>query len=394
MRRYLPVFGVILAFFTILGVIAHSLFEVYPRSRQILPSKQALANEYLALDRWLEKTGHPVRVADSGGTALVKKAGESTVFIQASRFDWTPDTFYELEPWVRRGGILVISLDSSWEEAAVFLRSLGVEEGEGGVSGELNPGTGGRLSRDVLGGIPAFDLRIRFSPKEGMEFIGDVNGVIRLVMVPLGEGSVTVLGIPYFMRSQELEKPPNARLSWELTGAGDRENRGVLFIRARKEEVLSGEREPGLFEKISRRGKGIPLAVSLLVVLAVWFWMLIPGFGRPGKDGGESAKPIEERFLAEARFLKKYHALGGYLDVYIREIEAKLRQRRGLGYVPEPQIPGACSGEGLVRRVFQACDQTGLDLRLVEKALCHGPRVNYPDFVKYRIIMETILERL
>jgi hypothetical protein len=385
MRRYAVVFGIVPAILTILGAAAFSLFEVYPRPRYSPPSEEALANEYLALERWLEKTGHPVRVAGPGGPALIKEAAETTVIIQASCFDWSEGGLYE-PGWFKGGGALIISLDVSWEEVFGSLRPLGVESGDKDFSGTgAYPEPGGEF--------PAFDPRISFSPKEGAETMADADGIIRLVTVPLGEGSVTVLGIPYFMWSSALGEPQNARLAWELTGARDRENRGVLFIRSRPDtgEAGSREREPGFFEKIARRGHIIPLALSLLVLIAVRSWMLIPGFGRPVKDEGGSAKPIEERFLAEARFLKKYHALGGYLDVYIREIIARLRRREGR--IPEaPDRPG--EEEGLVPRILRACDQTGLDPRMVERAIRHGPRVSRRDFVKYRIIMETILERL
>jgi hypothetical protein len=144
----------------------------------------------------------------------------------------------------------------------------------------------------------------------------DEKGVIRLVTVPVGAGQVTVTGRPWFMYSHNLDEEQNARLSWELMGAAGGD---VLFIR----ELV--EVAPSFWGRIVERGSLLPLIVSLLLLLTVGFWMLIPVFGVLRENAPQPGKPIRERFLAEGCFLRKYGALATYYKVYIREIQRGAR---------------------------------------------------------------------
>jgi hypothetical protein len=372
MRKYLPAFCAAAAILIILGVTAYFFFEVYPRKRYDPPSGEARSNDYLALDRWLTRTGHPVRIGLSGDSALIKAADERTVFVQASLFDWS-GVSGELEPWIRGGGALVISLDTPWDEDnSAFLNALG-------ISGADKPG-GPSAPEEPAPPEPRFDRRVAFT------VTGEVKnnpaaavmtgaGAIRLVTVPLGEGSVTVTGIPYFMKSVNLDEEQNARLAWELTGGRDRDKRGIFFIRG---APAAADGPEGFLEKLARQGHILALAVSILVITAAGFWMVIPRFGVIEKDGDPAAKPIRERFLAEARFLGKYHALGSYLDVYVHELTAEIRRREG-----------DISDEELIARIREIPG-----LRDLDRVLRGGQRISRRDFVKYRKAIETIRERL
>jgi hypothetical protein len=127
------------------------------------------------------------------------------------------------------------------------------------------------------------------------------------------------------MYNDNLESEENARLAWRLTAAktGDKnegEYPGVLFIRGRRAAK-------DLFGKLAERGNPLPLIVSVLALVSIGFWMVIPGFGVLRFEEERRTRPIRDRFRAEARFLKKYHALDSYLEVYLREIKNKCRDR-------------------------------------------------------------------
>jgi hypothetical protein len=68
-----------------------------------------------------------------------------------------------------------------------------------------------------------------------------------------------------------------------------------------------------------KRGNFLPVIVSALLLIVIGFWMVIPVFGLVIYEKKKSARPIRERFLAEAGFLKKYKSLYYYLDTYRRE---------------------------------------------------------------------------
>ncbi|MDR1373952.1 MAG: hypothetical protein LBJ24_03175 [Treponema sp.] len=380
MRRYLAVFGVIAGVLTILGLAAYAFFEVYPRSKYLFPSKEALYNEYLALDRWLNQTGHPVRVESGIQASSLTEAGEGVVFMQFSFLD--KKLLPELETLTAPGTSLIVSLDESWDgETDAFLRSLGFEGTFGPEAVEKNRA----VPRKHSAAGPVFDQQVRFIPlgdppdREDTLTLADENGIIRLVTVPWASGSITLTGIPYFMLSVNLGNEVNARLAWELTGGRDRENRGVLFFRENWRTPLDREEEKGFFAALFSRGRAVPLALSILVLTALGFWMVIPRFGVTGQEDRSAAKPIRERFLAEARFLEKHHALGAYLDVYIQEIRVKLRRREG-DFDEADLVP-------LVRKTCGLGDEA-------EEIIHHKERVGIREFIQYREIIDTILERL
>jgi hypothetical protein len=142
------------------------------------------------------------------------------------------------------------------------------------------------------------------------------------------------------MQNLYIDRELNARLAWELTGGGDRENRGLLFVRGRR--IVRG-----LWGNLVERGNLLCLVLPFLALTAIGFWMLIPAFGRVRKDAEPPGKPLRERFLAEARFLKKYRGLDLYVGIYIHELRSRLRRR---GYDDEeiarllPAKPGPGRG--------------------------------------------------
>jgi hypothetical protein len=142
---------------------------------------------------------------------------------------------------------------------------------------------------------------------------------IRLIRMPLGQGSLTVTGSCYFMYNYNLDIDADARLSWELTGASlGAERPGMLFVRGRQ---AAG----GLFAALRERGNLLPPLVSIAVLVLVGFWTVIPGFGPRREEEAVDRAAITGRFTAEARFLHRYGAYGAYLEAYLQE----LRRRSG-----------------------------------------------------------------
>ena len=396
MRRYLVITGIIAASATILGIIGFLLFEVYPVSRYVPPSREALENEYLALDRWLTQTGHPVRIKKTGTAAGLRGAAEKTALIEAASFDWSGGAAAELEAWVRGGRFLVVFLDGSGDtgERTLFFDALGITAAYGVLPNYHEGSREDGHEKVTLDGSAVFALNEPEIPP-GAVILRDRGDNTRLITIPLGEGSVTLTGVPYFMYSRNIEQRQNALLSWEMTGARDPENRGVLFIRGERRRgsgsagMGAGEqdRRPDFFEKLARRGRITALVISILFLIVVGFWMVIPRFGVLERDDPGMGKPLRDRFLAEARFLKKHRSLGAYLEVYIRELKAKLR-REGIGEDEEP-------ARRIVERYREMGDQpTVPDPGLVQKALSPEAPLRYQDFARYREILAEILERL
>ncbi|GHT64853.1 hypothetical protein FACS1894110_05380 [Spirochaetia bacterium] len=329
MGRYKSILGIAAAVILILSVLAYTQLEIYQRTRPISPSQAVRANYFYALEKWLTKTGHPVRIDSHGSPFRIIPAKERSVYIQASLFDWQ-DAAPILIPWVEEGGSLLISIESSWYDEdetdfVEFLEAVGVQA-EIWVPEDDETVILRDLDHYVIT-ENNFDLDLRFSFSVIKDFgdtpltLKDKQGIIRLVSIPLGNGSITVTGRPYFMYNDNLESEENARLSWQLTAANVQdEHPGVLFVRGRRAVK-------NLFGKLAERGNPLPPIVSVLVLVCIGFWMVIPGFGILRPENEQRARPIRDRFSAETRFLKKYHALEGYLEVYLREIKYKCRDR-------------------------------------------------------------------
>ncbi|MDR1933558.1 MAG: DUF4350 domain-containing protein [Spirochaetales bacterium] len=376
MRNRLLVFIVSLMILALIACGVYESFEVYPKQERLPPSREARRNTYLALERWLEKTGHPVRVLTDEPAAVPSAAGEAVCVAEASRIDWKQTR--GLFSWIEGGASLVLSLDrdsGGSKELAAFLALLGVRRTA--QSRTPRPASGNsRPPGDSPEVFPDFDSSVGLKPvkenpkRKAMVCRRDSGGTIRLITVSLGKGSVTVCGFPRFMMWRVLQEDKNSALAWELTGARDPANAGVLFIRA-------GRVQENFYSTIRSHGELVFLIVSALTLIVVGFWMVIPVFGRPKPEVLRPGRPLRERFLAEARFLKKYGALESYLEVYIREIKLRLRMGDG-DHVPESFLAERC----------------GMDRRDIERAFFSGRGVSLREFMQRRKILETILESL
>jgi hypothetical protein len=325
MDKRLAACVVIMAALICLGFIAAATLEIYPRQVSILPSRNAIFNDYFALERWLAETGHPVRVVRGGKLSRLVSGAEQAVVVRASACDWK-DAAAILGPWIERGGFLLISVDHDFEDGdlAAFLAS-------GGIS--LNPRPAGEdAEAGALADIddpadessfPDFDRNVRFftvepeTAPEKIVSITDPTGAVRMARVQMGAGALAVTGRLRFMFNRCLDREINARLAWDLTGARtSAANPGLLFVREKRVTK-------GFLGNIAGRGNIFPLAASALLLVIIGFWMVIPAFGLRFSEVPNRTRPVRERFLAEIRFLKKYGALGSYLETYVRELELR-----------------------------------------------------------------------
>jgi hypothetical protein len=322
----------------LLGILAYGLFEIYPRKTWVSPGMEASANPFLAMDRWLAQSGHPLRVEKRDRAAVIAASPEKMVIVQAAFCDWEKAGEI-LGPWIEAGSSLLVSLDPSFYDEALgeWLTSLGIRvsnfpgaknaepeetEPEEIADNEPEGETAAKISDDDAKLIPDFYYDIDFfvEPDRGIFTMKNRYGEIKLARLALGRGSLIVTGRLRFMSNRFLERDVNARLAWELSaGNTSAENPGILFVRDKRVTK-------GLFGKIADRGNIVPLAVSAALLIILGFWMVIPAFGLLSGEKRVSARPIRERFLGELRFLRKYHALDYYAAIYERELKRKNRE--------------------------------------------------------------------
>jgi len=377
MREYAIPFFLVITALAIVAILIYNSFEIYETTAYQNPSRQAQANEFLAMEQWLNKTGHTVRVISYADSSTIISAREKTVLIMLSSFNWQSDTYFQLEHWLENGGNLIVCLDIPERHAresglfAVFSRL--------GIGANFNESETRRIhfySNDD--DFPTFsdfiDFTITHTGRE-TEVIADAYGKIRLIRIPKKNGSITFTGSPVFMESNNLKNEKNALLTWHLTGAQDIEKKGLLFVN-------KTETTHSFFGKLAERGNFSPLFISLFALIIIGFWMVIPVFGILTGDEERPGKSMRERFLAEARFLKKYKGLGSYLETYY--LSLKQRFRRQYGEIIDDE-------SAFFSRLADICD---LNIKDVAEALRPSGRLTNREFIKHIYTIETIMERL
>jgi hypothetical protein len=297
----------------LIGYVLYDNLEIYEDKTFSSPSRDVMSNNYYAMERWLNETGHPVRFEKNFTPAKLAEVEEKVVIVHSTASLWN-NAQNLIIPWIEQGGYLIICLEYYStpfmdEKLSDFLFDFGITVGQGTVENN-NPKED--LPDEPL---PDFGRNIHFliDNKDKILAMNDYNGNTRLVEIPAENGALVVTGIPYFMNNSFLYKEINARLAWKLTGArAEGSNTGVLIIRER-------HIPKNMFGKIMDKGNLLPIFISAIILIVLGFWMVIPVFGLTAVEKQRTSRPIRERFIAEIRFLKKHSALDHYLDVYERD---------------------------------------------------------------------------
>jgi hypothetical protein len=314
--------GIIL-FFAALGILAYNFLEIYPTKKYVHPSREVNSNSYYALEQWLLETGHEVDTNTYFHQHITETPNEKIVIANYGEIPWY--RWEEINSWIEQGGNLVVFIDNYRNVISEnFINFLS----DHGITIEYNATIYSRPEINIDDDpsmppaediYPFFDNFISFLtdpielPEEEITLTKDENGIVRLVEIYAGKGTLTVTGVPIFMYNHNIRTEANAVLSWRLTGerasGGDENNNGILFIRSQNYRQARNS----IFGPTMERGNLIPFIVSALLIIILGFWMVIPAFGLVFFEKQRTAKPIKDRFTAEIRFLKKYDALDHYL---------------------------------------------------------------------------------
>ena len=335
---------VILVVIIMIGVFCYTRLELVETTRWKSPSREAQANPYLALDRWLASAGLSVRVLSSGTIGMIP-AGEQTVFMECNRVNWAGSAAAvekTLVPWARNGGRLIVSIDTYENpDLEAFMEALGLKlmspgETEAEEAETENPEAEERETKTEL--LRSFFNSWRFQVIEKKPFVDRIlimkglDKSIGLVKLETGGGWVVFTAGAAFLHNYTLTGEGAALAGNLFLEAPDRK---VLFVRG-----LAGERR--FFGNLAERGNPAALLAALALVIITGFWMVLPPFGRYRPETEKPGKPLRERFLAEGRFLKKYGALDRYLEAYERELEQRRR-------IAGNTVPGGSGIEGSIK---------------------------------------------
>lgn len=385
MNRYLSIICIFVAVLAALGFFAYNFLEIYDREVYESPSPEVRSNDYLALQRWLSKSGHPVQTSFYTDPYELLEIDENVVLMKSSSFYWEDNTFDILSSWIEKGNHLFIFHDY-WHDAFYdddfysFVEQFDVkmitpEDAKEYFSDEEDDGE--ETPNDTYN-YPYLDQTIQFTienDRNDILFAGAGKNMINLVHVSLGKGTVTFTGQPFFMQNNNLRKNENRMLAWNLTGAKDIDKQGILFI----QEI---EFKNTFFQDLINEGNIFPLLISIFILTIICFWGFIPRFGKISRDEESPGKPIRERFLAEAIFLKKFHSLAVYIDIYEKNIQQRFRKKYG-EYIDDKKL--FC---------IRLAEVVKLDGEIIEQSLYPKRLLTSRSFAKCMKTIEIILERL
>jgi hypothetical protein len=356
-QNTIPVVFIIAVFAGIFAALFFSKFEFYRRPAQSPPSGAAERNRYLAVDAWLRKEGHPLRILSSGSVRGLADGAERTALIYSSSFDW--EDAEELDALLDSGYALTIFIDDRGnEKARAFLERQALryriiddlsaaedEDAEEDAGGDDAAEAAGEETADADGAeeeaarFPDFDRAFfagideKRAPAEPERFT-DWEGETRLCGWETEKSALFMTGIPSFMSWDTLQgggdgaiHTENARLSWRISGALDREKKGILIIRGADAAGARGRADmrPGFWERFFEHRLGAPVIAAVFLTAFIGFWMTIPSFGRWKPERVFPGMPIRRRFVTESRFFKKERSLFVYLEPYAGALRARYR---------------------------------------------------------------------
>jgi len=298
----------IILVFCILAVLFYHYFEIVQEKKEVPPTREYYANNYLALERWLKETGRPVQSKNWFPEDFTRQ--EETIIVLGSNFYLHEENVEDsLTEWIEGGCNLIVCLEDTLNKVFLeYIANMGITVG-------TTPGYHTYTDENT----PDFHWRYKFDIEDEKDYytIKDIHNNIRLVRIEMGMGSLTILGHPRFMQNYYIKEEKNARLTWDLIGNRSNET-GVLFVRHFRE----GRTQNLLLGTLMQRGNMLPILVSVTLLIFFGFWMVIPVFGKILEEKQKNSRPIKDRFAAEISFLKKYKGLY-YYDEAINKIRGE-----------------------------------------------------------------------
>ena len=314
----------------LIGLLCYNYFEIYEYKEPVYPAREVSNNSYYAAENWLKETGHQVRIVNELYTPQLAEINEKVIVIHSRTLHINDPK--EIKQWIADGGFFVLAVEqyssnlnaditdflldygisSEYTDNAVIIRDTDEKKDE---ENEI-------IAEDEteIFSFPDFQNRITFIVENDEEFfsISDSAGNIKLAEFLIGDGALTIIGMPVFMNNYHIKKEANAVLTWSLTGGRfseeiPSEEKGILFVRSSNRNASNS-----LIETIMERGNLIPVIISAFLLIFLGFWMVIPGFGLVPEEKQRMSRPLKDRFTAEIRFLKKNHALNYYLKAFER----------------------------------------------------------------------------
>ncbi|GMO26078.1 MAG: hypothetical protein Ta2B_06050 [Termitinemataceae bacterium] len=319
---------------TIAGMIAtfgYTYLEPYYKTKKGSPTEAEKENMYLALDRWLERTGHKTRIERSGNAKSVQEAPEDVVVIYTSAFDFEDskmlidaikagkkvsimrdkilnDTYYQFIAAVKAE----IKAQHKLYETSIAREYFNKLFDPNAQSEKIN-WISGSIKEDAI----AQEIKKTSAKEENKKKILDEDDYYDTGYYNfkyLGRGIINT-EYPHSTNSV-IDNKHYAKDAWDCTGGLDTDNKGIYIIRSKETEngtLWKKKTEITLWNLLAQKGAMLPILIPAFAMIIFGFWIILLPFGKNKKEYEIHGKPIRMRFLAEASFYKKHNLLNKYL---------------------------------------------------------------------------------
>jgi hypothetical protein len=317
-RRSVSKLSLISALITALCVSLFFLFfQIEKSDVYISPSNEAIRNNYLAFDRWLESLGIEHKKVSLLEIPELPQIQTKNTVLTTSNFSWWGDELTER----------VLALAGNGYHVWIFIEMYSDLEGVDPFSllfDELNIEM--ISDSDVWQGEPVknridFDMSISFAVNNPDAFLHqDTAGIVRAIDIPVGNGRIGISGTPVFLTNPFIGESGNAGFIWSIISDGSNifaaQNTSGIIVYSSLEQY----RPLTLVPDILQREGWLPVLLSLFLFFSVIIIRaaVVPGFIVHQNE--IMLSDISRRFLVEGFFHRAYKS--DY--IYLRYFEQKI----------------------------------------------------------------------
>lgn len=365
----------VLALLVLAGVWLVRSTEWVEAETETPPRKEAATNRFFAAEHWLRALRIPVE-RHTGMDRMPPAAAR--LVLTSAHWDLFPGRAQRLRHWVEAGGHLVLPATmaddkpvADWIPVTLSDRRRQAPRSAASVASAPRPTRAAPLAerncRSVTESVlirgapppPSTELRLcasgfwrqlEASPGTAPLWVVQGSEGIELLRVPVGAGSVTVIGPYGLLHNHELLRADNP-----LVVAA-----ALQLDRAAAVWLVTEEARPSLLAWVWRHGW-----VAVLLALAAgaaWLWRDAVRFGPVGSMALPQRRSMHEQVAGTARFLQRH----GPAALHAAQVRAlhEAAQRRLPGYT---RMSGPARIDAIVRA-------TRLDGATLARALQPGPR--------------------
>lgn len=378
----------ILLLLVIVGLSAFAYYKLEYRIEEVDQGFQgeALTNPYLAAEYFLRNMGQKSEKIKLFVDTQKQLENNDTLLVPSSRIAFDNRRSTQLLEWVEAGGHLIITgkpyledesniRDHILDKLGLYIERRALKEGQDQDEQPVNLD----IEDDDDFWQVDFDdyLVVSFAEKFDQDIIWTIvdNDRIHAVQLRLGDGRLTLMSDIRMFRNDYIESYDHAAFLYELTKDQLSSAEAGTFYYSLYEDYIS------LIKWLWDNAQ--PLIISILFIIIIVLWMLIPRFG----PLINIHQPIRRRFLEHLSASGNYHWRQGHYARLLTEVRKQLSLQTKLKY---PEWTNLSKQD----QVNHFAELSQIEAPAIEKALFDSNIERINDFVNKIKILEKLRKSL